>query len=192
MPKQRITKEMVVEAAFALAREEGMEQVLVKNIAEKLGCSVQPIYSYCSNMEELRKDVQKRIAAFFQEYITAHVDAEDFFHSMGRAYLLLSKEEPNLFAAYFVRRRPDCTASSLWELYEQECTPEVAEFIAQKYAISLDAARKLHLNMVIYNTGISTLMISSNFGIPLEELDKQLVEINEIFLAQARKETEKN
>lgn len=33
MPKQRITKEMVVIAAFELARQGGMEQVIVKNIA---------------------------------------------------------------------------------------------------------------------------------------------------------------
>ena len=45
MPKQRITKEMVVDAAFEIARNDGMEQVMVKNIAEKIGCSVQPIYS---------------------------------------------------------------------------------------------------------------------------------------------------
>lgn len=189
MPKQRITKEMVVKAAFELAREGGMEQVLVKNIAEKLGCSVQPIYSYCSNMEALKKDVQKCAAEFFREYVAAHVDKEDFFHSIGKAYLLLSKEEPNLFELYFLRKRPDCMATSLEELYEQECTPEVAEFLAENYSISLEAARRLHLNMVIYNTGISTLMISSNFGISLEELDQKLVETNEVFLEQARKET---
>ncbi len=44
MPKQRITKEMVVNAAFEIARSSGMEQVLVKNIADRIGCSVQPIY----------------------------------------------------------------------------------------------------------------------------------------------------
>ena len=43
MPKQRITREMVVDAAFEIARSEGMEQVMVKTIAEKLHCSVQPI-----------------------------------------------------------------------------------------------------------------------------------------------------
>ncbi len=37
MPKQRITKEMVVNAAFELARYGGMEQVMVKTIAER-GC----------------------------------------------------------------------------------------------------------------------------------------------------------
>lgn len=36
MPKQRITKEMVIEAAFELARQGGLEQVLVKNIAGPL------------------------------------------------------------------------------------------------------------------------------------------------------------
>ena len=50
MPKQKITREMVIEAAFDIARREGMEKVIVKNIADKLGCSVQPIYSYCSNI----------------------------------------------------------------------------------------------------------------------------------------------
>lgn len=189
MPKQRITKEMVVEAAFEIAREEGMENVLVKNIAEKLGCSVQPIYSYCSNMEELKKDVQKRTAAFFQEYVTAHVEKEDYFHSIGKAYLCLAKEEPNLFELYFLRKRPDCTATSLQELYEQECTKEVAEYLAEKLSISVEAARKLHLNMVIYNTGISTMLISSNFRLSMEELDRQLMEIYEVFLQQALRDT---
>ena len=43
MPKQRITKEMILEVAFKLARERGYEQVVVKNIAAEMGCSVQPI-----------------------------------------------------------------------------------------------------------------------------------------------------
>lgn len=97
--------------------------VYAKNIAEKLGCSVQPIYSYCSNMEELKKDVQKCAAEFFREYVVAHIDKEDFFHSIGKAYLLLSKEEPYLFELYFLRKRSSCMATSLTELYEQECTP---------------------------------------------------------------------
>lgn len=64
MPKQRITKEMVVNAAFEIARNDGMEQVMVKTIAEKIGCSVQPIYSYCKNMEGLRQDVTQKVSSF--------------------------------------------------------------------------------------------------------------------------------
>lgn len=74
MPKQRITKEMVVNTAFELARKGGMEPVIVKNIAQQLCCSVQPIYSYCNNMEGLRNDVSNKARSFLQEYITAHID----------------------------------------------------------------------------------------------------------------------
>lgn len=192
MPKQRITKEMVVEAAFALAREGGMEQVLVKNIASRLGCSVQPIYTYCSNMEELKQDVQKRTALFFKEYVAAHMEKEDYFHSIGKAYLHLAKEEPHLFELYFLRKRLDCTDISLDELYEQECSPEVADYLVKQYSISREAAKKLHLNLVIYTTGISSMLIASNFGLSLEELDRQLVEIYQIFLDQVQREEKKS
>ena len=71
MPKQRITKNMVVDAAFKIARQRGMEQVLVKNIADELGCSVQPIYSYCKNMDGLREEVGHKARDFIQEYIVS-------------------------------------------------------------------------------------------------------------------------
>ena len=64
MPKQRITKEMVVDAAFEIARKDGIEKATVKTIAEKLGCSVQPIYSYCKNMDGLKNDVAEKARTF--------------------------------------------------------------------------------------------------------------------------------
>ena len=191
MPKQRITKDMVVEAAFELAREGGMEQVLVKNIANRLGCSVQPIYTYCSNMEELKQDVQRRTALFFKEYVAAHMDKKDYFHSIGKPYLHLAKEEPHLFELYFFRKRMDCTATSLEELYEQECSKEIADFLVKQYSISMEAAKKLHLNMVIYNTGMSSMLIASNFGLSLDELDRQMVKTYQIFLNQVQREEKK-
>ena len=84
MPKQRITKEMVINTAFELARTGGMEQVLVKTIAEKLGCSVQPIYSYCNNMGELRRDIEVRTRDFVLEYLASHIDKNDLFRSTGQ------------------------------------------------------------------------------------------------------------
>ena len=78
MPKQRITKEMVVNAAFEIARSSGMEQVMVKNIADKIGCSVQPIYSYCKNMDGLRQDVILQVNRFIQEYVAAHINKHQY------------------------------------------------------------------------------------------------------------------
>ena len=69
MPKQKITKEMVVDTAFDIARKDGMDRVLIKKIAGKLGCSVQPIYSYCQNIESLKAEVEARAMQFVWGFI---------------------------------------------------------------------------------------------------------------------------
>ena len=105
MPKQRITKEMVVNAAFEIARKSGMEQVLVKNIADKIGCSVQPIYSYCKNMDGLRQDLIQQINCFIQEYVATHINPNDLFRSTGNSYIRLAQEEPHLFRIFNLHQR---------------------------------------------------------------------------------------
>ena len=79
-----------------------MEQVMVKNIADKIGCSVQPIYSYCKNMDGLRQEVIERVNAFIQEYVEALIDREDLFRSIGQSYIQLAKEEPYLYRIFIL------------------------------------------------------------------------------------------
>ena len=105
MPKQKITKEMVVDTAFDIARKDGMDRVLIKKIAGKLGCSVQPIYSYCQNIESLKAEVEARAMQFVWGFIEEQIDPEDLFASTGRAYVRLAKEEPNLFRIFILHRR---------------------------------------------------------------------------------------
>ena len=44
-PKQRITREMILECAFVMFLSEGMETVNARSVAKALGCSTQPIIS---------------------------------------------------------------------------------------------------------------------------------------------------
>lgn len=182
MPKQKITKEMVVEAAFSLAREGGLNKVIVKDIAEKLCCSVQPIYSYCQNMEGLRKDVMKRSDSFVKEYISSHIDKNDFFRSTGYAYIRLSIEEPNIFRMFVMNERKNI--HSLDELYLSETNPHVAGFIADTLQIDISKARRLHMNMLTYTIGLGTILANTSPGIPMEEAGRQLETAYQAFLKQ--------
>lgn len=183
MPKQRITKEMVVHAAFEIARSCGMEQVMVKTIAGRLQCSVQPIYSYCKNMEELRQEVTERASAFIRDFVAARRDAEDCFRSTGNAYLQLAKEEPHLFKIFILHQRRGI--SSLEDLYNAETDPRVSGWIAEKLQIGPQEARQLHLNMLIYTIGIGTVLSVSTPGISTDEVKKQQETAYEAFLTQA-------
>lgn len=180
MPKQKITKEMVVHAAFEIARAEGMEQVIVKNIAKKLGCSVQPIYSYCNNMDGLRNDVAKQAKQFIQEYVAEHIDTKDLFRSTGRAYIQIAKNEPHIFKLFIFQERKN--VSSLEELYQSETNPQVAQKIAEELNISIEQAKKLHLNMLIYTIGIGTIFSVTTPGISAEEIYLQQEQAYEVFL----------
>ena len=182
MPKQKITKEMVVEAAFELARNGGTEQIMVKKIAEKLGCSVQPIYSYCKSMEGLRRDVAERTRRFVREYAAAHIDENDPFRSTGHAYLQLAKEEPHVFHMLILHKREG--VNSLEELYRAETNPELAEFVAESLGIGVTEARRLHLHMLIYTTGIGTILATATPGIAAEEISAQLEAAYQAFFQQ--------
>ena len=135
MPKQKITKEMVVDAAFELAREGGMERVQVKPIAARLGCSVQPIYSYCRNMEGLRRDVFGRVRGFVGEYLSRDGGS---FQSTGQAYVRLAREEPELFKLFTLCPREG--VARLDDLYRTEASPQMANSIAEGLGLEVEAA----------------------------------------------------
>lgn len=181
MPKQRITREMVVDAAFSIAREQGMEQVLVKHIAARLGCSVQPIYSYCRNMEELRNAVAQRACETVRREVAAHVDPADRFRSTGRAWLHVAKHEPQLFKLFLACRRPDVAS---WEaLYRTEADPSVAEGIKEKLGLDAGEAQQLYLQMLVYTVGLGTIFTMTE--IPPEEIFARQEDAYEAFFRQA-------
>lgn len=188
MPKQKITKEMVLNAAFELARADGIDQVLVKRIAERLECSVQPIYSYCSNMEELRREVGELARQFVQDYMVRQTDPNDLFRSTGQAYIRIAREEPHLFRLFILRERQGI--SSLRELYEKETSALTAPAIAREYGITLAQAERLHLNMLIYTLGLGVIFSVTSPGIPAEEIFGRQEEVCLAFLKQIQEHKE--
>ncbi len=170
MPKQRITKDMVVESAFEIARQGGMEQVLVRNIAARIGCSVQPIYSYCRNMDGLRREVTEQTSAFIRKYLAAHIDKNDLFRSTGQSWIRLAEEEPHLFKIFVFHQRDGI--SSLVDLYQSEAGSQTAGAIAKQ------------LNMLIYTVGIGTILSVTTPGIPADEILAQQETAYQAFLQQ--------
>ena len=160
-----------------------MEQVMVKNIADKIGCSVQPIYSYCKNMDGLRQYVADKVRHFIQKYIAEHTNEDDLFRSTGKAYIQLAREEPHLFRIFILHQREGI--SSLHDLYHAEANPHTAECIANKLHISISQAQQLHLNMLIYTIGLGTIFSVTTPGVSADEIYIQQEAAYEAFLKQA-------
>lgn len=53
-PKQKITREQLLEVAFDITRKEGFSAVTARSVAKAAGCSIQPVFSQFDTMEALR------------------------------------------------------------------------------------------------------------------------------------------
>lgn len=61
--KAKVTKEMRVEAAFAVARETGAENINARTVSERLHCSTQPVMYHFTTIEELKRTVYEKADA---------------------------------------------------------------------------------------------------------------------------------
>ena len=65
-PKQRITREMILERSFAMFCQEGMAAVNARSVAKALNCSTQPIFSYFSGMDDLKNALDQKAHDVFE------------------------------------------------------------------------------------------------------------------------------
>lgn len=63
--KESVTKNMILETAVQLAKEEGIENVTARKLANKIGCSTQPIFRVYANMTELYTEVYQKAIDLF-------------------------------------------------------------------------------------------------------------------------------
>lgn len=179
MPKQRITKEMVVETAFQLAKEGGMSKVLVKDIANTIGCSVQPIYCYCDNMDGLKQEVVNYTKVYMGNYIKARLDKNDVIKSTGLAYALFAKEEPHLYRVYFFRDRKE--VSSMDDLFKQEGISGMVDYLVSECNMNQQKAAEFYNYLMIFNTGISVMLSTLGERTDMKEVVKYQTAAYEAF-----------
>ncbi len=83
-PKNKISKEAIVEAAFIIAEEEGFSGITARKVAKRLGCSVAPIYVNFTTINDLIEAVIMRVFAVSEELL-AKQKGQDIFEN--RTYL---------------------------------------------------------------------------------------------------------
>ena len=72
-PKERVSRVMVLDAAFEMTRECGFENVTARKLAQRLGSSTQPIFRAYENMEMLQEKFLFKLIADIDEYDTGDI-----------------------------------------------------------------------------------------------------------------------
>ncbi|MCI9038625.1 MAG: TetR family transcriptional regulator [Clostridia bacterium] len=103
MPKaMKYSKEEVVQVAYEIVKEEGIEGINARKIAKKLNASVHPIFNHFENIEELKKAVVEKIVETYHSYMISGKGKEKYYKETGLSYIRFAKDFPQFFKIMFM------------------------------------------------------------------------------------------
>lgn len=179
MPKQKLSRQDILDEGYRLAIEEGLDQVQVKIIAKNLNCSVQPVYSYFRNIDDLKHEVIRRAFKTFMNLVMENVRLdEDFVLQMGHALLTRAYENPRLYG-YFQQGLTD-SLDTFWNLFDEK----TIQLVADQKQVDPFKARNFLNHFLIYTIGLVNLVMTDNMD--EEEALSQLAMAVDAFDVQAR------
>lgn len=161
-PKNKFTKDEILDAAFEIVRAHGMAALTARSLAEKLNCSVKPIFGMFKNMEDLQQAVTEKAGDFYREKIyTAMSESKELpYKASGLAYIRFAKDEPELFKLGFMCDRSETSSEKIDT--ETPETKVIIELLENKLDLSHEDACRFHLENWVYVHGIAT-MIATGF-----------------------------
>lgn len=153
-PKAKITKEMVLDAAFAIARESGGDAINARAVAERLGCSTQPVMYHFATMESLRQAVYQKADAFHSAYLM-NLSGADPMKEIGMNYIRFAFEEKPLFRLLF--QSDGLPGSSISALMEEEALLPVLMVLMEEAGLDLQQAKTVFRSLFLMAHGYASL-----------------------------------
>lgn len=155
--KIRISKEMILDAAFEIVRQDGMEKLSNRELANKLKCSIRPIYYQFENVEEMQQELYKKIEQYFYKFLLDNmIEGIPQYKQVGVNYIKFAKKEKKLFQTLFmsdIGLTPDEFVAKDGEDYN-----EIEKLIKISANLQEEDIKDFHTKMWIFCHGIATLV----------------------------------
>lgn len=169
----KITKEMILNTAFEIAREKGFEKISNRELAKKMNCSIRPIYYQFKNVEELNKELYKKIERYFYEFLIDNMIKDvPLYKQIGINYIKFAIAENNLFKFLFMTEIKD--EPSAFITTDEKGFEEVVKAIKISTKLSDKDIKSFHIKMWIFAHGIATLSATKSVKFTDEQIQDLL------------------
>lgn len=169
----KITKEMILNTAFEIAREKGFEKISNRELAKKMNCSIRPIYYQFKNVEELNKELYKKIERYFYEFLIDNMIKDvPLYKQIGINYIKFAIAENNLFRFLFMTEIKD--EPSAFITTDEKGFEEVVKAIKISTKLSDKDIKSFHIKMWIFAHGIATLSATKSVKFTDEQIQDLL------------------
>lgn len=169
----RITKDMILDTAFDIARSGGLKDVSNREIASRLGCSIRPIYYQFKNTDELKGELYAKIEKYFYTYLMDNMrDDIPPYKQVGINYIRFAKEESHLFRILFMSETNLLPMGFVTK--DEDDFRKLAKFIKFSTKLSDDDIKTFHVRMWLFAHGIASLVASNTVVFSDTQIEKLL------------------
>ena len=178
--KEMITKDMLINTAFLMAKKEGIINVTARKLAAKVGCSTQPIFRIYENMDDLWKEIFYKSISYFSFYYNRYPKLKNEpFVNLGLAYIQFAREEKELFRILFLSdQRYD---KSMYEILNGEKGIIATEITKAKNNGCMNTG-DLFTKMWIFIHGAACMTITGDYDLDEIETANLLISTYSSFL----------
>ncbi len=159
-PQITITREAICEAGLALVREQGLSALSARNVAQRIGCSTQPVYRAYRSMHELKEAVLAAAREVAMSYLRDDEPEGLPFLQIGFGVLTFAQNEPELYKAVTL------SSSMLNGAGEGDAPPA---FVVEKMRansllteMSDEQLSRIHTLLWFFSHGLSSLFVTED------------------------------
>ena len=174
-PKPKISKDMILEAALEITRQQSFEEVNARRLAQELKCSTRPIFTCYRNMEELKKEFLIFAFNFYEKFTEEYGKIEKVpdFLLLPLSYIRFAASESQIFKLLFITDMElDMSASS--DFYAQAENGEKAKIFARQIGVDEKDGKKIFFDLFLYSHGLAVLTCTKKSCISSTEAERML------------------
>lgn len=177
-PKARISKEMIIEEAFQIARAEGADKITARSISGRLKCSTQPVLYHFATVEEIKTVVYQHANGYHTDWLmNMEHDYGNPMLNIGMNYIRFAAEERNLF--HFLFQSNEFSGGSMMDLVRSEELEPIMQVLQQEIGATTNEVVEIFTTLFVFVHGYAS-MFANNEMIYNEEL--LITSLTKVFL----------
>jgi len=171
-PKAKITREMVIDAAFEVTRDSGAENVNARTVSQKLGCSTQPVMYHFAKIEDMKRAVYEKLDWFHAEYLMNVGPQEDIMLQIGVNYIRFAVEEPNLFR--FLFQSGFAVENNVLEMIDSEALKPIFSAMQEEMGTDIRQTKEIFLTLALFAHGYASIIANNSLEFDEETIKGHL------------------
>lgn len=186
-PKAKITKDMVVDAAFEIARETGAENINARTVAKKLKCSTQPVMYHFETIEELKRAAYEKTGEYHTGYLLDISKArENVMLEIGLNYVRFAVNEPYLFR--FLFQSGFAKENSMLEMIDSEELAPVLSVMQGAMKLSAEQTKNVFITLAMFVHGYASIIANNSLEYEEEVITMHLKQVYKGAILAVREE----